>query len=99
MRRIGFSTGALAKGDFQEGIRLQEAHSEVEALELSALHENELDALIKALPSLNLDKYGYVSIHAPSMRHHLSESELVEKLKKLTSFVSSVVSIQMLSRM
>jgi hypothetical protein len=91
MRRIGFSTGALAKGDFQKGIRLQEVHPEAGALELSALREDELDALIEALPSLGLDKYQYVSVHAPSLRSRLSEPELVEKLKKLTPYVLSIV--------
>jgi hypothetical protein len=91
MRRIGFSTGALAKGDFRRGIRLQEAYPEAEALELSALREDELDALIEALPSINLDKYQYVSVHAPSQRLHLSEIELVDKLKKLTRSISSIV--------
>jgi hypothetical protein len=91
MRRIGFSTGALAKGDFQEGIRLQEVHPDAEALELSALREDELDALIKALPSINLGKYRYVSVHAPSKRLHLSETELVDKLQKLTTYVPSIV--------
>src|ERR1700704_4334647 len=91
MRRIGFSTGALAKGDFRKGIRLQDAHPEAEALELSALREDELDALIEALPSINLDKYQYVSVHAPSQRVHLSEIELVDKLKILTRSISSIV--------
>jgi hypothetical protein len=91
MRRIGFSTGALAKGDFLKGIRLHDAHPAAEALELSALREDELDALIEALPSINLDKYQYVSVHAPSQRVHLSEIELVDKLKILTRSISSIV--------
>ena len=91
MRRIGFSTGALAKGDFRKGIRLQEVHPETEALELSALREDELDALIEALPSINLNRFQYVSVHAPSQRLHLSENELVDKLKKLTQHISSII--------
>lgn len=91
MRRIGFSTGALAKGDFQRGIQLQEAHSDADAIELSALREAELDSLISALPALDLGKYKYVSVHAPSSRIHLSERELVEQLRKLTKHVRVLI--------
>lgn len=91
MRRIGFSTGALAKGDFEKGIRLQESHADANALELSALREGELDVLISAIPHLDLGKYKYVSVHAPSSRQHFSEIDLVERLKKLAKHVRTLI--------
>jgi len=70
MRRIGFSTGALARGDFRSGIALQE--SRADAIELSALREAELDPLIGAIPDLPLKRFTFVSFHAPSRRVHLT---------------------------
>lgn len=89
MRTIGFSTGALAKGDFIEGIRMQEGH--VNAVELSALREDELDNLIAAMPKLNLSNFHYVSFHAPSRLNGLTERELVAQLKKITTYVSAII--------
>lgn len=79
MRKIGFSTGALAYGDFQRGIELQ-MRDDVDAIELSALRENELDGLINALDSLDLSHFSYVSFHAPSSLGQLSSTQLAEKL-------------------
>ena len=62
MRPIGFSTGALAKGDFLRGLALARG----EAIELSALRDHELPALAAAIPSLDLARFAYVSVHAPS---------------------------------
>jgi hypothetical protein len=65
MRKVGFSTGALAKGDFARAIgMLQQAG--VSLIELSALRQNELQPLVEALPDLNLSSFSYVSVHAPS---------------------------------
>lgn len=76
---IGFSTGALTKGDFRLALRLLQATS-ANAVELSALREDELRTLVAALDSLNLDKYEYISFHAPSKRQYMCETELVELL-------------------
>ena len=91
MRKIGFSTGALAKGDFRQGISLQEDHTN--AIELSSLRESELDALIEAIPTLNLCKFEYVSFHAPSHRVNLSEQELVDRLKIVADDACSIRNI------
>ncbi|REJ87668.1 MAG: hypothetical protein DWQ29_09015 [Planctomycetota bacterium] len=79
----------MAKGDFQRGIELQAGHAD--AVELSALREGELDALIEALPQLNLEGFQYVSFHAPSRRVELSEPELVDRLKRVADFVSAII--------
>jgi hypothetical protein len=65
MERIGFSTGALAKGDFERGIALQR-HQAIHAIELSALREHELPALAEHAQALELNQFDYVSVHAPS---------------------------------
>jgi len=89
MRRIGFSTGALAKGDFDLGLQLQANYCN--AVELSALREDEIDALMRALPALDLCAFEFVSLHAPSKRVRLSEQELVEKLESIKDYVEGIV--------
>ena len=65
MRPIGFSTGALAYADFREALRMLD-QKDVQAVELSALRQDELVPLLQAIPSLDLTGFAYVSIHAPS---------------------------------
>jgi len=64
-RRIGFSTGALAQGDFRRALVLLREHR-INVVELSALRIGELAPLLSALPDLELQDFQYVSIHAPS---------------------------------
>lgn len=80
MGRVGFSTGALAKGDFRAGIELQRSHPELRALELSALRDHELPGLARAIPHLDVASFDYISIHAPSRLSTLSEDEVFEQL-------------------
>jgi hypothetical protein len=79
MRPIGFSTGALALGNFQQALDILRG-SETRAVELSALREHEVAPLMEALPTLDLKKYSYVSIHAPSAFRTNSEQELADLL-------------------
>src|SRR5689334_4046717 len=55
MKPIGFSTGALAKGDFATGLSVQRDVPRIDAVELSALRDHELPLLVDAIPSLDLD--------------------------------------------
>ena len=82
MPRIGFSTGSLALGNYIKALRMME-NSSSNAIELSALREEELNPLLKALPSLELKKYSYCSFHAPGKLSHFSEKKLVEQLLKI----------------
>jgi hypothetical protein len=75
MRPIGFSTGALAFSDFAKGLRMLEG-KHVQAVELSALRQVELLPLLHALPSLDLQSFQYISIHAPSQFEPSWEAEL-----------------------
>jgi hypothetical protein len=79
MRSIGFSTGALALGDFRKALQLISGRS-VQAVELSALRDHEVERLMAALPSLDLSAFRYVSVHAPSRFARLAESQVVELL-------------------
>lgn len=92
MRRIGFSTGALARGDFRRAIHLQELYAEeARALELSALREDELAELLDAIPQLDLRNFEYVSFHAPSSRVQFSEHELISRLAEVSQHVRYII--------
>jgi hypothetical protein len=65
MRLIGFSTGALAYSNFQEGLRMLK-DERIRAAELSALRISEWKALFLALNQLDLNQFDYVSVHLPS---------------------------------
>jgi len=80
MKPIGFSTGALAKGDFATGLALQRDVSRIDAVELSALRDHELPGLVGAIPDLDLADFDYVSLHAPSKLQTLDEHAVFELL-------------------
>jgi hypothetical protein len=83
MRPIGFSTGALAKGDFRSGVALQRTNPSLRAIELSALRDYELRPLISGLDQLDLSHFSYVSVHAPSKLTTLSERDAFSMLSEL----------------
>jgi len=80
MKPIGFSTGALAKGDFATGLAVQRDVPRIDAVELSALRDHELPLLVDAIPSLDLDGFEYISFHAPSKLQTLDEHAVFELL-------------------
>ena len=84
MQPLGFSTGALAKGDFCAGLEASQA-LRLEAVELSALRSNELEPLMNALPMLDLQRFRYISFHAPSKLIELDEGSLLFKLNDVPS--------------
>ncbi len=65
MRRIGFSTGALARGDVRLALQMLQ-NKTVQIIEISALRQNELHPIVDMLDDLDLDKFQYKSFHAPS---------------------------------
>jgi Xylose isomerase-like TIM barrel len=77
---IGFSTGAIAKGDFRAALAAMRSQS-VRAVELSALREAELSPLMEAVPNLDLSGFEYVSVHAPSRRATMSDRQIVDALQ------------------
>jgi hypothetical protein len=84
MAYIGFSTGALELGDFQEALRLMHGTS-MTAVELSALRLPELPALVNAFRELNLEQFSYVSVHAPSRFSAEEEDGVIELLRQIPS--------------
>lgn len=83
MRPMGFSTGALAKSDVRRGVDLQIERPGLNAIELSALRDHELRPLVEALPKLNLERFSFVSVHAPSRLRELREDDVIELLLEL----------------
>jgi hypothetical protein len=83
MRPIGFSTGALAKGNFALGLEVQRRVGRIHAIELSALRDHELPLIVAALRSLDLTRFSYVSFHAPSRLQNLDERLVFDLLSQL----------------
>lgn len=79
MRHIGFSTGAVALGDFLKALTILNTQP-FDSIELSALRIGEIEPLIQTLPTLDLKKYNYVSLHAPSNFSASEESWLAKLL-------------------
>ena len=84
MRPTGFSTGALTKGDFATAMDWLEGEA-CDAIELSALREDELKPLLSSINEMDLSKYKYKSIHVPKQFVKLSEQQAVEMLLPLVS--------------
>lgn len=81
MRTTGFSTGALARGNFRRGLELCRKHN-LRAVEFSALRFHELPALVEALPELDLSGFDFVPVHAPSQYEASEERRIVRLLEK-----------------
>jgi len=82
MRPIGFSSGALAYGDFRRGVGML-LGKDIHYLELSALRENELDPLLDVVDELNLAQFRYIAIHAPSGFNPEREERIVDRLAEI----------------
>jgi len=84
MRLIGFSTGALAGGDFRRGLALAK-EAGLPVVELSALRLDELTPLVAGLDALadDLSAFREVSVHAPSAFAEEDEAGVVELLTEV----------------
>jgi sugar phosphate isomerase/epimerase len=82
MRTIGFSTGALARGDFRKALRMV-AGKGASAIELSALRQAELQPLVEDLATLDLSSFEYVSFHAPSLMEREFETQALQLLEQV----------------
>ena len=78
-RAIGFSTGSLAHGNYSAALETLRCTTAT-AVELSALREPELAPLMRDLKTLDVAKFGHVSIHAPSALHKYDEADVVRLL-------------------
>src|SRR5271155_3213736 len=82
MRHVGFSTGAVAYGDFRRALALLADEPRLDCIELSALRLPEVEPLVRAISSMDLRRYDYISFHAPSSFHAEEEGPLVEVLER-----------------
>lgn len=82
MRSIGFSTGALALGDFRAALRML-ADKDSSAVELSALRQHELAPLVEELDRLDLSHFKYISFHAPSSMEPTFEATALSLLEQV----------------
>lgn len=83
-RAIGFSTGALAFGDFCRALSMLRPHA-LKAVELSALRHVELEPLRAAAAELDLSQFDYVAVHAPSQIKPDAEALVIRSLLEFTS--------------
>jgi hypothetical protein len=83
-RTLGFSTGALAFGDFRRALYMLRSRG-ISAIELSALRQPELGPLSEAVGELDLSSFTYVAVHAPSSITRGTELQVVNVLLKLAS--------------
>jgi hypothetical protein len=79
MQPLGFSTGALALSDFRSALEMLK-HQGVNAVELSAIREPELIPLLRSLGDLDLSRFSYISIHAPSQFSPQAEGWIFQEL-------------------
>jgi hypothetical protein len=86
----GFSTGALALGDFTHGVALATAAG-LKAIELSSLRKDELPRLAETFREINLTSFEYVSVHAPSAYTPNEEHAVVELVQSLAEYFDVVV--------
>lgn len=87
---IGFSTGAISKGDFRTALDLLRPLN-LCTVELSALRRSELPTLLAALPSLDLSAYSYVSLHAPSRLDPSEEALVIEELSHIPDQIRWII--------
>lgn len=80
MRPIGFSTGALARGDFRLALQILKATC-TDAVELSALRTEELTHLAETVDSLDLSQFRHISVHAPSKFAARDETAIIRRLE------------------
>jgi Xylose isomerase-like TIM barrel len=81
MNPIGFSTGALALGDFR--LALGYLHgTDFSVVELSALRTAELPVLLRDISSCDLSQFRYIALHAPSAFSAAEEPEIVRFLRE-----------------
>lgn len=85
MRPIGFSSGALALGDFRRALGML-ADLQLPVIELSALRVGELEPLVGALDDLGVEqRFGYVAFHAPSRVEIWEEERVVGLLRQVAN--------------
>jgi hypothetical protein len=81
-RSIGFSTGALERGDYRSALAWLREQG-IASVELSALRLSELEGLVCDLTALELESFSYISFHAPGSFGASEEERVVTLLQKV----------------
>jgi len=81
-QHLGFSTGALERGNYAKAVSWMVSHH-IRTVELSALRFDELEPLVTGLDALPLDEFEYVSFHAPSSFEREQEAQVIALLKPI----------------
>ena len=84
MRTVGFSTGALARGDYRHALEML-SDKPVTAVELSALRQDELRLLVEDLDNLNLHRFSCLAFHAPSLIDPSFELPAIKLLERVAA--------------
>jgi endonuclease IV len=79
---IGFSTGALALGDWRRGLEMSRALG-VNAVELSALRLNEFEPMVAEIKALTFHEFSYVSVHLPSAYGKTEEAHVLKTVESI----------------
>jgi sugar phosphate isomerase/epimerase len=79
MSRIGFSTGALARGQLERGVEMARRLG-LTVIELSALRLRELDDLLEFVSKHELSEFEYIALHAPADYRPIDEKRVAESL-------------------
>ena len=82
MFKIGFSTGALAKGDIAHGIEMARELG-LAIIELSALRLREMDTLVNVVAAQDFADFEYVALHAPASFDPSDEKAVVDTFAAL----------------
>eukprot|EP01038_Epipyxis_sp_PR26KG_P012451 gene12451-16699_t len=91
MVAIGFSTGAIALGDFERALHLLE-NTRTDAVELSALRFREMPHMLARLPMHRArleQRYRYVSFHAPT--DFGCERDMVQQLATIAALGWNII--------
>lgn len=78
MHPIGYSTGALARGDWQTGLTILK-DSNFTAIEISVLREWEFQGFMAHLSNIDVSQFDYVFFHCPKIEK-ITEQKLTEEL-------------------
>ena len=81
MRRIGFSTGALAKADFRRALDVIREHR-IDVVEFSALRLEEMEPLLDFLGTFPAAAFSFASVHAPSRFPRQAERSVVAQITR-----------------
>lgn len=88
--RYGFSTGALARGDFSEALRMMEG-LELQTVEVSALRLGEFDSVLEAVRRGDFARFETLSLHAPSKFDAAEERWIATALESVGDMIEGAV--------